>query len=257
MDPPAFRFYVVFHSFLRGAAYEKLNFEYISRYCRFIGVNRQIEKKVLIPLLPYIQYEWDLPNYNPLYQHCKFYENSVLYHTAMNQNIMLDLFEYVGFLQYDMILDNSLFETVKNYLHLHPDSSTTIFYHQVESAGPHLDQGPIVNLNMRYGYEIWSKVIELYNNVYSKSFTIEEVLKKEIPLYNCFLLPKGIFKEMMVFSQSAFPIIFDMLGDIKHLPYQLERCHGVFLLLHTLDKKIETWLQLPGIHHSSDLKEPS
>ena len=254
--PPAqFRFYIIFHKFLTLEAYENVNPHYIKTYCRFAGVNRKIPKIGPDTLAPYVFEEWQLPVYNPLYQLDKYCESSVFFHTYLNPELMLDPFKFVGFLHYDMVLDNRLFEFIEHCLEELKDSSKTLFIFYADAAEPHINQNSVNN--DRFGYELWENVINLYNTMHGTEFILDDVRTNSIPLYHSYLVPKGIFKEMMAFADRAIPRIFDLLGcDITHLPYHIERCHGVFLLLHTLDKKIDRWVQLPGIDHRDDLKDP-
>jgi hypothetical protein len=62
---------------------------------------------------------------------------------------------------------------------------------------------------------------------------------------------------MMFFAERAVPRIFEMLGfETRHLPYHIERSHGIFLALQTMDKHLDMWIRLPGIEHRDDLKDP-
>ena len=62
---------------------------------------------------------------------------------------------------------------------------------------------------------------------------------------------------MMQFAEIATPVLFELLGhSTRHLPYHMERLHGLFLLLQTLDGHITRWATLPGIDHRSDLNDP-
>ena len=245
-----FRFYVIFHKFLTTEAYEKLNPFYIQKYCRFIAVNGQIQKEPLPEsLVHYTIEERQLPWYNPFMQFNRFCESSVFFHTWKNEKLLLGPLKFVGFLQYDMVLEDSLFQTIEHVLETVEESEKTLFVHYAENSARHLLQC--------IGREGWKVIIDLYNHIYQTNHTIDNVLQYDIPLYHCYLIPRDIFMKMMEFAERAFPLIFEMLGfDTQHLPYHFERCHGIFLLLYTLDKKIVRWVKLPGIEHREGIKDP-
>lgn len=245
-----FRFYVIFHKFLTPEAYEKLNPFYIQKYCRFVAVNGKIPKDPIPEaLVPYTIEERQLPWYNPFLQHNRFCESSVFFHVWKNQELLLGPLKFVGFLQYDMVLENSLFQTIENVMETTQEPEKTLFIHYVENSSRHILQC--------IGYEGWKRIIQLYNEMYGTNHPIDGVLLYDIPLYHCYLIPKDIFIRMMEFAEKAFPLIFEMLGfDTQHLPYHFERCHGIFLLLQTIDRKIVQWIKLPGIEHREGIKDP-
>ena len=246
--PPAFRFYIIFHKFLTKVAYEKVKREYLDHYCRFVGVNVNIQKTVPPEYYPLIFEETQLEHYNPFMQHNKFCESSVFFHTYMNAPLLLDPYRFVGFLQYDMVLEDSLFEVVDHVIKTIEEPDKTLFVHYVENSARHLEQC--------LTYDGWKEVIDIYNKMFGTSHFLEEALVSDIPLYHCYLVPREIFRKMMKFATVAAPRIFEMLGaDTAHLPYHLERCHGLFLLFQSLEKHIVRWIQLPGIEHRDGLKD--
>ena len=247
--PPPFRFYIIFHKFLTKVAYEKLDPEYLNKYCRFVAVNRTIEKHVDPSFFPLLFEEASLPNYNPFLQHNKFCESSVFIHTNTNAELLLNPYGFVGFLQYDMVLQDEMFKGIEYTLATVENPEKKLFVHFTENSARHLIQG--------IGEEGWKHIIELYNKIFSTHHTLDEVLQSNIPLYHAYLVPKVIFKKMMMFADKSIPRIFEMLGsNTHHLPYHIERSHGIFLILQTLDKHIDTWYHLPGIEHRDDLKDP-
>lgn len=247
--PPPFRFYIIFHKYLTKVAYEKVFSQYLEKYCRFIGVNGAIQKHVDPCFYPLFFQETHLPNYDPFLQHNKFCESSVFIHTMKNAQLLLEPYGFVGFLQYDMVLDNILFQTIEYALANIANPEKKLFFHYSENCARHLLQGID-----RPG---WSLIIELYNKMFSTQHTLDGVLIYDIPLYHTYLVPKEIFKKMMMFADKSIPRIFEMLGlNTQHLPYHIERSHGIFLVLQTLDKHIDGWIKLPGIEHRNDLRDP-
>ncbi len=244
-----FRFYIIFHKFLTTEAYEKVNPLYIQKYCRFIGVNGKIQKQPLPEqIAPYTIEERMLPWYDPFMQHNKFCESSVFFHVWKNAPLLLGPLKYVGFLQYDMVLENSLFQTIEHVIETIENPEKTLFIHYAENSYRHL---------MQSTEKFWEFIIHIYNEMFQTKHNLQDVFQRDIPLYHSFLIPRPIFEEMMKFAEQAFPRIFEMLGfETQHLPYHFERCHGIFLLLQTLDGKIVQWVKLPGIEHREGLKDP-
>jgi hypothetical protein len=245
-----FRFYIIFHKFLTEVAYEKLNKLYLEKYCRFVSVNFAIQDKHIPDSLSHLVFaERQLPNYNPFMQHNRFCESSVFFHVANNQELLLDPHEFVGFLQYDMVLEDSFFQSIENAIQTLENPQTTLFVQYAELSQRHLNQG--------MGIEGWAIIIDLYNRMFGTAHTLREVLDVSMPLYHTYLIPKAIFKKMMLFAEKSTPLIFEMLYcDTRHLPYHLERSHGVFLMLQTFDGHLSRWIQMPGIEHRDSLKDP-
>ena len=247
--PAPFRFYIIFHKFLAKEAYEKLNPHYIQKYCRFIGVNRSIEKRVDDFFIPFIFEETQLPTYDPFLQFNKFCESSVFFHTVKNAPLLLNPFEFVGFLHYDMVLENEFFETIEYVLDTLPNPERKLFYYFAENSARHLLQGIDAGG--------WTILVELYNKMFLTTHTLDKVLNVNIPLYHTYLVPKQVFKRMMAFAEKGIPRIFEMLNfDTHHLPYHIERLHGIFLTLQTADGHLDMWIRLPGLEHKEGLKDP-
>lgn len=248
-SPPSFRFYIIFHKFLSKKAYEKLNPYYIEKYCRFIGVNASIEKHVDPSFYPYLFEETQLPNYDPFLQHNKFCESSVFFHTYRNAQLLLDPYGFVGFLHYDMILENKFFETIEYVINTLPNPEKKLFFYFAENSARHLLQ--VIDS------EGWTIIVDIYNKMFSTQHTLEELLHANIPLYHTYLVPKQIFKKMMMFAEKTSSRIFEMVNfNTHHLPYLLERSHGIFLTLQTMDGHLDTWIRLPGLEHNETLKDP-
>jgi hypothetical protein len=237
--------YVVFHKVLFGDAYERVSADSQKKYLRFFSVNSRLVKYIPSRLQEYLIVECNLAWYNAFLQFNRFFENSALIHAAHNPELC-EPFDYVGFCQYDMRLSNELFETVRNTLM--NENSTTLFYHKKDLALEHILQV--------FHVDGWKFIINRYNTLYGTSHIIEKVLVSEIPLYNTFILPREVFKRMMSFSEMCSSVFFEFLQfETKHLPYHLERLHGVFLLLQTWDGLLHQWVELPGIEHDESLKE--
>lgn len=229
--------YIIFHKDIYEECYKELNQSYIENL-KFFAVNSKIQKAVPQKYMNQLVIERNLPNYNPLLQMCNFCETSVFLHCLKNPQLLEK--EYIGFFQYDMILQNSLFETLT-------PTQPTLYYFYKENSYRHLDQ-----CIMLRGWEI---IISIYNRMFQTNHNIDFVCANDIPLYHCYVLPTNIFIKMMVFFEKVYPIIIELLGnEVRHLPYHFERCHGIFLLFQKVENHLQ-WIQLPGITHSDTLKD--
>jgi hypothetical protein len=124
-----------------------------------------------------------------------------------------------------------------------------LFVQSALIARPHLGQTfPLMG---------WQKIINLYNAIYGTRFHLLQVLYEKIPLYHSFVLHRDTFKELMFFAEFAIPKLFELLNyETKHLPYDIERLHGIFLKLHTLNGRIQRWIPLSGsVIHTDRLKD--
>ena len=263
-----FRIYCIYHKFLTDEAYRDLSGEYIQDYIRFIGVNAQIEKKVPEQLKKYCFEERILANYDPFLQFNRFCESSVFYHIYRNQPLLLEPFEYVGCVQYDMVLDNSMFEMIINVLEGNNYQSNILFYHYVDKAAKHLFNliGRVVDDPVTKQQVVkvdvmiqphWEQIVAIYNTIFKTNHVLHTIADLEFPLYHTFLLHKHMFQKMMYFAGFAIPRIFELLNfSTRHLPYHIERCHGLFLLFQKLEGHLPIWIRLPGIEHRGDLKDP-
>lgn len=228
-------FYIIFHKILYNECYEKIDKSNI----KFIGVNSKIQKTIPDLLKNKIILENQFPYYNPLWQYCNFCEDSVFLHVYKN---VVEQYDYLGFFQYDMILSQELIDYFK--CNMNPKN---LFYIYKENSFRHLIQV--------IGLEGWAVILNIYNRIHNTQFTMEDIIKNDIPLYHTFILHKDMFKKMMGFFEICMPYIFELLGcEIKHLPYHLERCHGIFLLLEHLQGNVE-FIKMPGVIHNDSLKD--
>ena len=234
--------YIIFHKNIYEKCYKDLSSHNLEKL-NFFAVNSKIQKEVPIKFMNQLIIERNLRNYNPLLQMCNFCEDSVFLHLLKNKELMEK--EYIGFFQYDMILQNSLFETIDNTLQ--ENNQPTLFYFYKENSYRHLDQCICLK-----GWEI---IVNIYNSIFETNHTIEFVIQNDIPLYHTYVLPTHIFIKMMCFFEKVYVVLIELLGnETRHLPYHFERCHGIFLLFQKVEKHL-AWIQLPGITHSDTLKD--
>ena len=241
----SFKIYVVFHKFLVPECYETLSGEDIAKYVRFFSVNSKLPKVIPDNLAPYVIRERELPRYDPFLQHNRFCESSVFFHVYRNPEMFLKD-DYVGFIHYDMLLKKEALEFLER--EIAAATEPVLFTQMTLTARPHLTQ--IIKLSD------WESLVKLYNIMFGKSHSIFNILDKDLPLYHSFVIHRETFHRMMFYAERAIPYLFEMLEcDTKHLPYMIERLHGVFLALQQLDGTPSKWIPLPGVIHQDRLKD--
>jgi len=237
-----FKLYVIFHKFLVPDCYETLSQKDIETYVRFVGVNSSIPKEIPESLMPYVIKERELPWYNPFLQFNRFCESSAFFHIWKNSLIQTD---YIGFLHYDMLLKKEAIDFLKEKATATGDP--ILFTQMTLPARSHLSQ--II------GIPGWERIIRFYNAIFNKTHALDEIIDTEIPLYHSFVIHKDTFNRMMFFAERVIPYMFEMLEfSTTHLPFMIERLHGVFLAMDKLDMGT-VWIPLPGIIHQDRLKD--
>jgi hypothetical protein len=238
-----FTLYVVFHKFLVPECYETLSPEQ-RKYLRFMAVNAKIPKEIPENLQPLVLAERDLLWYNPFLQHNRFCESSAFFHVWKNPQLIT---EYIGFFHYDMLIEKSAIEFLQEQIKT-LGNERVLFTNVTLTARDHIQQ--ILDLRQ------WDSIIQLYNVIFKRSHTIFSVLDEQLPLYHSFVVHRETFDRMMFFAEKAIPYLFELIGfDTKHLPFMIERLHGVFLALQRLDGEVSRWIPLPGITHLDRLKD--
>ena len=238
-----FTLYVVFHKFLVPECYETLSPEQ-RNYLRFMAVNAKIPKEIPENLQPLVLAERDLLWYNPFLQHNRFCESSAFFHVWKNPQLIT---EYIGFFHYDMLIEKSAIEFLQEQIKT-LGNERVLFTNVTLTARDHIQQ--ILDLRQ------WDSIIQLYNVIFKRSHTIFSVLDEELPMYHSFVVHRETFDRMMFFAEKAIPYLFELIGfDTKHLPFMIERLHGVFLALQRLDGEVSRWIPLPGITHLDRLKD--
>jgi hypothetical protein len=257
---PSYMWYIVFHKTLFRECYADLSEETFAAHMRPMAVNGAIEKKVDPWFAPYVLEERKLPCYDPFLQASRFCESSVYHHMYRNWPTLVEPYDFVGCLQYDMKVDQTLFTCMNETLRSHPSPPSVLFYYHIDTAYAHLGNWiPRADgSNECLGFEGWKEIIDMYNASWKTSHTIEDVANAQIPLFHTFSIHKTIFGKIMTFAMKATPRIFELLGyNTRHLPFHLERLLGILLYLEKKEGRLTTWIQLPNIEHSDTLKDNS
>jgi hypothetical protein len=243
-----FKINVIFHKFLVRECYETLSGEDIRQHLRFVAVNAIIPKEIPQELAPYVIQERQLLWYNPFMQHNRFCESSAFFHAWKNPDVFLDT-PYIGFVHYDMLVKREALDFFKREITAaEARQEEVIFAPYCHVAREHLDQ---------FTLGFWDNFVSFYNTLFKTHHTIYTIVDKPIPLYHTFVLHRTTFSRMMAFAELAIPHLFEALAcNTEHLPFQIERLHGVFLALHREDRTPARWFtDIPGIVHLDRLKD--
>ena len=209
-----------------------------------MAVNAKIPKEVPDFLASQVIEERRLAWYNPFLQHNRFCESSAFFHVWKNAQLMND---YIGFFHYDMLIEKPAIEFLKREIQA-LGTERVVFTNVTLTARPHIQQ--ILELRQ------WNHIIQLYNSIFRTRHNIVNILDEELPMYHSFVVHRETFERMMNFAEQAIPYLFELIGfETKHLPFMVERLHGIFLALQRLDGAVSRWLPLPGITHLDRLKD--
>ena len=238
----SFTLYVVFHKFLVPECYETLSGEQLN-YLRFMAVNAKIPKEVPENLQRLVIAERSLGWYDPFLQHNRFCESSAFFHVWKNPELMKD---YIGFFHYDMLMTKTAIDFLQEVI---PSSEERLLFTNVTlTAWPQLNQ--VIRI------EQWNEIVAIYNGLFHTRHSIIDVLDEQLPLYHSFVAHRDIFHRMMTFAEKAIPRLFELIEyDTKHLPFMIERMHGICLVLQKREGFTHRWIPLPGITHLDRLKD--
>jgi hypothetical protein len=208
-------FYIIFHS--------KLYPQNTPDYPCFIylAVNELIKKDIDTKLLKHpIINEYDLPAYNPIFQMLHFNENSVIL------NFPSPPTPFVGFCQYDMVIDPLKFQIVLN--NISNINGAIGFY-------PY----PIVALIDILNESQWNEILELYNSIHKTSHSMYSL--KEYPFFfmNTYILPSWFYTRLQQNLKKLLPLVFKILEyKMKHLGGTLERLNALLIVCGIAEKII-------------------
>jgi len=184
-----FILYIIYHKILYNHFYETLS-EDNKKYITFYGVknkvsNTQFDAQCI--------YEYELPLYNKELQEKHYNESSAFYHVY--KNCLHTPFDYVGFLQYDMILPNNSIDAIKNTIQCNPNIPIIFASHFVNEESQSQLHGslqlyikPISN---------FGSILENYNMFFGKKYTLAEIKDSPWIMCNMFVIPKYMYEKYM------------------------------------------------------------
>lgn len=253
-----YKIYIIFHKDLYAEIYKDIPEDRIKNHITFYAVNGKIPKQFDAKLTPYILFEKDLPMYDPFLQYNRFCESSLFHHLYKNWNLLVEPYEFIGSLQYDMIVSNKTFECIETKIQSSSNPANLFFYHLLSNSCQHLgnyipdEEGN----NECLGFDGWQKIIDIYNFYFKTLHTLNDVCENDIPLFHTFTLHKTVFAKIMTFIVKVTPIIFELLHyEVRHLPFHLERLMGIVCYFQKVEGIMTEWIFLPDVIHEKDIKD--
>jgi hypothetical protein len=187
----------------------------------YLSVNELIKKDVDINSLelPVIN-EYDLPGYNPMYQMLKFCDNSVIL------NLPSPPTPFIGFCQYDMIIDKNKF--IKELDNLSdPKCILGFFPYNINTILDILDTSK------------WDQVLSAYNSLNNTSHSIEKLKEEPFFLMNTYILPSWFFSKLQGTVKILLPLILKFLNyNMRHIAGTLERLNSLIIACAIYEKKL-------------------
>jgi GR25 family glycosyltransferase involved in LPS biosynthesis/glycosyltransferase involved in cell wall biosynthesis len=226
----------IWHNKLFDHCYESLDNQSLSKITMF-DVNENYPK--VYNKKYNVVREYQLPHYNSLYQSTNYCQASAFYHIFKNK--LYTDYDYIGFIQYDMELQHdfiySINETIKQ-------KDTVYFY----------------SLTNTINVENAILLLELYNNYFGRTYTVDSIKNKEIICLHTFVIPTSVYIKMMEFYCSILDQLHSMYINGRFnvsMSETTEILFGLFLLLETLNQEIHLeQLKLthnwPNIHDETE-----
>jgi len=178
--PPSIQLFIVFHKCIFDDCYKNIPDDILQKYFTFVAVNPKIEKFYTKGKYKIVN-EWELPIYDPTFQERGYNENSVIYHTFVN-NIYKE-YDYIGFFQYDMKFNTNIID----FLQMHINTEILKYF-------PHDTH------TFRYCTDsTWNEpetlqfIIKNYEAYFGKPFS----KTKQYPLWNTYILPSQTYGKLM------------------------------------------------------------
>jgi hypothetical protein len=184
-----FSIFVVYHKTIYDEFYKTIS-EDNKKHIVFYGVKDKIEN---VPSI----YEYELPIYNQKLQAQRYNESSAFYHiyeNKLHQNL-----SYIGFAQYDMIINNEIIQTIKTQI----SETSTIFaaFFAIEESKKALHGS--LNLIVE-PISFFGSVIDNYNNFFSTNYKKDDILNNPLIMCNTFVIHVTMYEKYMGWLQSYF-----------------------------------------------------
>lgn len=254
-----YHLYIIFHKTLFRECYKELSEETFRKVFTCYGVNGKIHKDYDEWFKPSVLEERTLAVYDPFLQYNKFCESSAYYHMHMNWSRMVEPYDFIGAIQYDMRVGKKTIESIENKLSTTTNPESVIFYHYLDTAYDHLGSSMIdekLNINYCIGGDGWAMILNLYNHYFQTNIKFLDVVYGKIPLFHTFMVHKKVFAKAMLFVRAIVPRMFELLHfDVRHLPFHLERLFGVIFLCMKLEGNLTDWVLMEDLIHDENIKD--
>ena len=244
-----FSIFIVYHKVLYEKFYETIS-EENKKHLVFYGVN---EKLTNIPLKSSSVYEPELPIYNPQLQEKRYNEASAIYHIYANRLYIPT--QYVGFLQYDMCIENVSLNQVKDVIQDNPNKSIIFSSFYALDESKHNLYGSLRLLTEPItGF---GSLLNNYNTFFSKNYSIDTIIKSPWIMCNTFIIPIQMYEKYMSWVSSYLfgEIDMDDMNINKenrrnHINrgHIIEICTALFLAIEFLEGSDICHININHIH---------
>ena len=231
-----FSIYVVYHKTVYNNFYQTIS-EDNKKQIVFYGVKDKIENAPSI-------YEYELPVYNKNLQELRYNESSAFYHiyeNKLHQNL-----SYIGFAQYDMIINNETINTIKTQISETPTIFAAFFVIEESKQALHGSINLIVEPISFFG-----SILDNYNNFFLTDYKKDDIMKAPFIMCNTFVIPVTMYEKYMGWLSSYFTHDIDVeeLNKIRSINYGfldtrentlnrghiIEVCTAVFLAIEIIE----------------------
>jgi len=177
----------------------------------YLGANEYIKKEIDTSILHHrLKFEYDCLGYNPIYQMLKFQDNSVIL------NYPAPPTPFVGFSQYDMIIDKDKFILAQSYLK--DNIMVGFFPYSIQVTMDILQESQ------------WNQVLEIYNQNNNTTHTVQDISTQPFFLMNTYILPSWFFTRLQLNLRKLLPTIFRALNyNMRHIAGTLERANSFII----------------------------
>lgn len=231
-------FFIIFHDKIFEENTESFTPDETKEMFTWVAVNEKVPKSYP-SWIPNLLKEWEMKKHSPLFQMLNFYQNSVFYHLAWNNDLIKG--RYIGFGQYDMKMSAPEFRQMHQIIS--DDTADKVF-------APFL-----YNFNLLYSSTINEKgwinlFLKPYNEFFRMNHTIEKLSTLPLPLLHTFILPTWFFLHIMPFVEKLTPEILRALNwETRHLAGTIERVFALCISCGILEGKLRNLVPLPGFQH--------
>ena len=248
--------FIIYHKVLYDSFYQTIS-EENKKNIIFYGVKDKVENT---PLQISSIYEYELQIYNKDLQEKRYNESSAFYHIYKN-NLHQNL-SYIGFAQYDMIINNDALNTVKKLISENPEKSIIFgsFFAIEESK---------INLHgsLRLISEplpILGSILDNYNRFFSSNYKRDDIIKMPWIMCNTFIVPVNMYEKYMTWLSTYFTqeisqeelcrICFANYGFLDNGEKNINRghlieiCTGLFLAVEAIEGAFIQYIDMEHEH---------
>lgn len=250
-----FSLFIIFHKYLYNNFYKSIT-EENKKNITFYGVKDKVEN---IPSI----YEYELPIYNKNLQEKRYNESSAMYH--IYENKLHHHLSYIGFAQYDMVIQNETLSFIKTQITQNPKQPIIFapFFAIEESKNAmHGSLNLIIEPITFFG-----SILDNYNKFFLKNYTKNDIMKSPWVMCNTFVIPVAMYEKYMSWLSSYFLHdidveemnniccknygFLDTRENILNRGHLIEVCTAVFLAIEIIEGAS---IQYIGFSHEHNMR---